>query len=636
MAGIPRNHTPASIDDLVKKRWDCVVVGGGFIGAQVAKELSEKKKHVLLLEAGTASGLTPAGYRSYVENYYTQVVKQPNAPFPPNPYAPSPMATDITAIDPETVDRKGTPDLTGYQVEIGALGFGSTYLRTLGGTSMHWLGTTPRHLPNDFRIQTMYGVGVDWPLDYDDLQPYYCKAEWDIGVASNKEDQEKFGVWFPESYDFPMERIPMSWSDTVIDEATRKRKVEIEWLGEKYPVYVSSLPQARNSTPRGNYTPVSAVGDPEKGLRCEGNACCIPICPVQAKYNSNKTLTALDPKYVTVLTQCVASDVHIGENGKVEYVEFINYTGEPGVGPTTYRVKAKVYALAAHAVENAKLLLASGAANSSDQVGRNLMDHPFFFTWALAKHSMGSFRGPGQTSGIESLRDGDFRKHFSAARIDLGNWGWDIATFPPNPWVSTQFGKGLFGRDLRKAAGDFFPRQVRIGFDLEQLPEARNRVTISSEYKDALGCFRPIIDYRVSDYTSQGMVEAIRVSKAVYDAMGIPKKDQYFPEDLSEHREHLPHPTQGDEYWFQDQLPGKGRKGKEYLLHFVGAGHHVGTHRMGVSRTSSVVDRNQRSWDHDNLYVVGCGSLPTTATANPTLTAMAATYLATEDMLRRI
>jgi len=237
---------------------------------------------------------------------------------------------------------------------------------------------------------------------------------------------------------------------------------------------------------------------------------------------------------------------------------------------------------------------------------------------------MGSFRGPIQTSGIESLRDGAFRKQFAAFRIDLGNAGWDIVSYPPNNDVTGRLAapNNVFGRKLRRQLGATLPRQVRIGFDIEQLAEPSNRVTISREYTDALGCFRPIIAYDVSSYTWQAMVEGTKLSKQIYDAMGIPAADQHFePLDIS----NVP-----------DARKFRAKDGKDYLLNFIGAGHHMGTHRMGSSRRHSVVNRDQRSWDHDNLYIVGCGSFPTTGTANPTLTALAVTLRSVKDMLAQL
>jgi choline dehydrogenase-like flavoprotein len=596
------------------RHYDAIVIGGGPVGAHVARELTAARKSVLMLEAGRATGLSYEGYRSYVTNYYMQVAKDTNSPYPYNPSAPSPREIDLTAIP------AGTPDLNGYQVEMGPQAFASTYLRALGGTSLHWLGTTPRFLPNDFRLNSVYGVGVDWPLTYDDLQDDYCAAEWSIGVSANKEDQAKLGVWFPKDYDYPMERIPPSYSDQVIEKATAGRTVKL--AGKRYPVSVSSLAQARNSIPRRGYRPMGAVGNPEMGLRCEGNSACIPICPVQAKYSGLKTLDQVTKEYFELVTQAVASRLQIGPDGRISGVEYLRYETEGGM-VTSQTATGTIYVLAGHAIENAKLLLASGAANSSDQVGRNLMDHPFSAAWAHAPSNMGVFRGPLQTSGIETMRDGAFRREFAAFRVDLGNVGWDIVPgiFPPNGEVVRNLAQNRFGKKLRNHLADHLPRQVRVGYDIEQLPEARNRVTISNEFKDAIGCFRPVIHYRLSDYTWQAMVESMKVSKVVFDALGIPADRQYFTTK---------------ETGIPDERTFRAKDGKDYLLNFVGAGHHIGTHRMGVSRTDSVVNREQRSWDHENLYVVGCGSFPTTGTANPTLTALALTLRSTRDMLTRL
>jgi len=605
------------------EHFDAIVVGSGPMGAHVARELGAAGKTVLVLEAGRASGLTWESYRSYVASYHTAVIKEPNSPYPQNASAPSPLTTDILRI------RKGTPDLVGYQVEQGPQAFASTYLRALGGTSLHWLGTTPRFVPNDFRMQKSYGVAVDWPLSYDDLEEWYCRAEWSMGVSANRADQAQLGVWFSRGYDYPMERIPLSYADQVMAKATRGLTHEI--LGREYPLRVSSLAQARNGTPRtgrirvagtvqDGYAPRGAAGNPLMGQRCEGNAACIPICPVQAKYSSLKTLAECDPRQVVLRAQAIATKLHIGHDGRIVGVDYQSYDAEGwGLAPPV-TVTADLYVLAGHAVENAKLLLASGAANSSDQVGRNLMDHPFFLTWALANENIGAFRGPGQTSGIESLRDGAFRREQAAFRIDVGNWGWDLATFPPGPAVSELLAQGVVGKRLRRQLGETLPRQVRLGFCVEQLPQAANRVTISREYLDSNGLFRPVIHYDLPDYTWEAMVEAIRLSDAVYARMGIPP----------EHRHWQMPPGQGDETNY------RARDGKDYQLRFYGAGHHVGTHRMGASRTDSVVDRDQRSWDHANLYVVGCGSFPTIGTANPTLTAVALTLRSTRAMLRQL
>ena len=71
----------------------------------------------------------------------------------------------------------GGPDTSGYFVQNGPLPFGSDYVRTQGGTTLHWPGTRLRMLPNDFRLHSEYGQAKDWPISYDDLRPYYEIAE---------------------------------------------------------------------------------------------------------------------------------------------------------------------------------------------------------------------------------------------------------------------------------------------------------------------------------------------------------------------------------------------------------------------------------------------------------------------------
>jgi choline dehydrogenase-like flavoprotein len=351
-------------------------------------------------------------------------VKEPNSPYPPNPERAEHVLAGHRNV------RNHAPVLSGYQVREGPLSFGSTYLRSLGGTSLHWLGTCPRMVPNDFRSgrRTASAWTGRSPTTTSSRTTATPSA---LGVAANKDEQGHFGIWFPPDYDYPMERIPPSYSDGLY--ARGAERATVRFGAREYGMTVTSLPQARNSVPRPGYRPRGAVGAPHVGQRCEGNASCIPICPVQAKYSALRTLNEMDRAYYTLVTQAVATRLLIEPNGRIGGVEFKRYAAEGSAACETAVATGTLYVVAAHAVESAKLLLASGAANSSDQVGRNLMDHPFFLTWALNPTPVGAFRGPGQTSEIPSFRDGPFRSEFAAFRVDLGNWGWDIATFRRSP-----------------------------------------------------------------------------------------------------------------------------------------------------------------------------------------------------------
>jgi len=147
---------------------DVVVVGSGVCGAMVAHEAVRAGLSVLILEAG------PRGERG---DYWQRFMSLPadnrargdmQSPFPQSPYAPFPMfGNDDYLI------LKGR--------DAGA--FRQGYLRVVGGTTWHWSGLCWRHLPVDLRLKSTYGVGRDWAISYEDLEPYYTKAESEMGVS---------------------------------------------------------------------------------------------------------------------------------------------------------------------------------------------------------------------------------------------------------------------------------------------------------------------------------------------------------------------------------------------------------------------------------------------------------------------
>ena len=609
-----------------KTRYDIVIVGAGIAGALIAKEMVRAGKTVLLLEAGRNTSITPQGYQSFVEQYHKADAKTPNSPYPDNANAPSPSVLSIEKIG-------NVPSTSGYFVQKGPLPFSSNYTRQLGGTTLHWLGTCLRMTPRDFALKTHYGRGVDWPISYADLQSYYRKAEWAIGVSANVDEQRYHGITFKEDYAYPMQRIPPSYVDRELARAVDNSTVAVD--GEHYAIKVVSTPQARNGMPnplpvgwreyysaadgQTTYRPVGAPGAGNMGERCEGNSSCIPICPVQAKYSALKTLQEVR-KDIEIVTQGVASSINVAEDGKkVTGITYRVYEDTTGAEFSEQTASAEIYVVAAHAVETAKLCLNSRigtanetVANSSGQMGRNLMDHPYMLTWGLAGQALGSFRGPGSTSGIPSLRDGEFRRQRAAFRIEIGNWGWNFAADAPYSTVDDLLRKNLFGIDLRRALHDHGQRQFRLGFLLEQLPTPSNRVTVDADYLDPLGIPRPVIHYDIDDYTRAGMQAAKSVSDQIFDRMGI--------QDCTSYKE-----TDPGHLIFEDA---------GYTFH--GSGHLVGTHRMGDDSKTSVVNEYQQTWDHDNLYLVGCGSMPTISTSNPTLTLAALSCKTAEYILRQL
>ena len=381
-----------------------------------------------------------------------------------------------------------------------------------------------------------------------------------------------------------------------------------------------SYPAARNGVPRAGYTPLGAVDvrddgsavDTFVGQRCQGNTACTPICPVQAKYNAMKTLAQARRGGVQVLAQAVASEIRVDpESGDVLGIAYKRYDGADSPNHTTHVARGRVYALAAHAIENAKLMLASGLGGPL--VGRHLMDHPALYAWGLAGEAIGAFRGPLSTSGIEDLRGGVFRATHAAFRFDIGNDGWRATTGAPDSTVADAVVRqNLTGARLRQSLAATLARQVRFSMAIEQLPDPANRIEIKPQYRDALGNPRPVIGYKIDDYTCAGMVEATRVAQAIFARAGI--ADHTAPAGAAP--------------------PNVSYNGQTF--HYHGMGHFAGTHRMGATRETSVVDVDQRVWGHRNLFLVGAGSMPTMGTSNPTLTLAALTLRTAERLVAEL
>ncbi len=584
--------------------YDVVVVGAGVAGAVLAKRLTKSGLRVLVLEAGPGSPWSFDGYTRHLDTFYSASAKGAESAWPPALGAPQPDGADV---------RSGK----GYFVQQGPLPYGSTYTRAQGGSTLHWLGVSLRMLPEDFELKTRFDVGRDWPLTYVELEPYYRQAEYELGVAADVADQTHHGIQFAEGYDYPMHRIPPSYADAAL--ANSVDGMEHSVSGDPISVTIRSYPAARNSIPRNGFTPVGAVDERtygqalgrDLGQRCAGNTSCNPICPIEAKYNANKSLAGADARKLTIQAQSVVSKVLVDESGRVTGVEYQRYDDPGSSRYTTEVARGRAYVLAAHAVENAKLMLASGLGgpNGNDQIGRNLMDHPSIYGYGLAPTAIGPFRGPLSTSGIDDARGGPFRSKHAAFRVDIGNDGWRATTGAPDSTVAAAVASGLYGADLLQHLQSTLSRQVRFSLNVEQLPSPDNRVTIDPQYVDSFGNPRPVIHYDIDDYSLGGMAAARSFYQAVFAQAGI--------ED---------HSDDDGASWF----PSVSYQGQEFRYH--GMGHFAGTHIMGSDRSNSVVDADQRSWDHANLFVIGSGSFPTMGTSNPTLT-LAALALRTADRL---
>ncbi|KQT35688.1 hypothetical protein ASG22_01320 [Chryseobacterium sp. Leaf405] len=682
------------LEKLEKK--DVIIVGTGIAGSLIAKILTDhvfdvskgkiihrteiedsslvRELQIVMFEAGLEAGLelesadSATTYNEYIRTFYMKEAKVPNSPYPNLKQAPSPDVLDMQKIIPPFPGKKG------YLVQFGPMPFASDAIRIGGGTTLHWLGTTPRMLPNDFRLTKEYGITINkpnseeqtpinWPIDYETLKPYYEMAEFEIGVSGNVSKQE-----YPISesmeeyygdYVFPMEEIPQSYMDHQIAKTLTGTSIELK--SENFPILLVPSPQGRNSVPnpaygktkiikaeasdnqykltlndykKEDYKALGSVWNPYMGERCEGNASCVPICPVQAKYNALKTLkkalykfnkneNLVSNKNIQVRSQSVVYRLSVDQE-KISKVHIRRYISEEKTNfvEEVIETSDSVVILAANAFENPKILLNSKytveengvkvektVANKSDQVGRNLMDHMVMLTWGLFPEAVYPFRGPGSTTNISSFRDGKFRSEYSPWISPLDNWGWGWPANSPSSDLQEFIGNGLFGKELKEALADRLSRQVLFHFEIEQLPNPNNRVVINNEYLDVLGIPRPVVYYELTDYEKIGMQQAKLASDQMFKTLDIKDHTEYKASD-------------NNTFVYDD-----------VRYSYNGAGHIVGTHRMGDSPEDSVTNSYCKSWDHSNLYIVGAGNMTTLGTSNPTLTLSAFTIRSVESIL---
>jgi len=537
--------------ELNNEAFDCdvAIVGTGVAGALIGWKLASAGAKVIMLDAGPEVDRN-AGPAQAVATLTPGI-----------PEAASPHS--VWAQTPPTLDPQG------YLVQTGPDMFSSGYARQVGGTTWHWLGTMVRLIPSDFEMKTAFGVGVDWPIGYDELEPWYLAAEQSIGVAG--ENREDNGA--PRSGDYPMPPIPLTYSDRQFAAAAAKLDLA-----------VTHTPQARVSVAEG------FNGRPQ----CCGASFCIPMCPIGAKYDATVHVGLAQAAGAEIRPNSVVHRLEADADGRITSLTF----RRPDMSEGTLRARQVV--LAAHAIETPKILLnsrndrrPSGLANSSDQVGRNLMDHPTQLSYALAREPMGPYRSPLSTAGIEQLRDGPERRERSSFRIELGNDGWSWPGLDPVGLARQLIGEGVWGTALYERIGQTSVRAVRMAALCEQLPDPESRVTLS-EKADPIGILRPQVHFVIDNYAREGIKAAREQFTAIFEALDV---------DSITHVEQI-----------------------------QGAGHVMGTHRMGSDPKRSVTDSYGRSWDHPNLWLAGSGLFPTCGTGNPTLTIAALALRATPEI----
>lgn len=514
---------------------DIVIVGSGMAGAHLSRSLAEAGRDVLVLEAGGRKSRA-----QYLDDFYQNPVKGPQAPYPSQDSAPHPSDTDYDSFY----------DQAGPERFVGA------YLRIYGGTTWHWTGFADRLRPNDFQGASLYGRGTDWPITYEELVPFYEKAETRWGVSGDPEytwgSPRKAG----EGYTMPP--IPASYMDVQIQKA-------LDQMG----LHSKRFSHARNS--------VIFDGRPP----CCGNNTCVPICPIAAKYDASVDMDKAVAAGARVELQALVTFIEIGPDQKVLSLTIKRPDGR------TQKVTGKTFVLGCHAVENPRLLLNSkqetapnGVANGTDQVGRYLLSQYNVDVTGAVSDPVYPYRGPQQTSGIIEFRDGEFRKEYAPFGTSFMNNGWS-GNADATKLSKTLIRQGMRGASLVQALNDQIGRHVRLNSSAETLGDADNRITLSDQL-DSSGIPKPRVAFTVDDYTREGLKVATETNKQVLSRMGATDVTSDTP----------------------------------YLSNAIIAG----TTRMGTDPATSVVNTDLQTHQHPNLYILGASTHVSAPVNAPSLT----------------
>lgn len=511
---------------------DVIVVGSGALGSFVAHEVANAGHSVIILEAGPEipDWKITENWRTLPERYNW------NAAFGNVPYAPNSQTPGYLELDNAPLQN-----------------FPGT-LRVAGGTSRHWTASSWRPLPEDLKLKSTYGVGRDWVLGYDEIEPYLTEAEYIIGVNGVDSEDQSGGHrkgYPPRSKPFPLPPEAKSYM---------LQRLQMRLAAKGYRVLHAS--SSRSSQPWN--------GRPG----CIGNNMCQPNCPINAKYSGLMTLRMAQKAGAQLRSNAVVDKLEKGEGGRITAVSYLSPTG------ARTHLTAKQFVIASHGFETPKLLLLNDLANSSDQVGRNLMIHPGTSFTFYADEPLWQGRGQFIAGAILERRNQPDRNKVGAMHYDIINMNW---TDQFTRQILSE--EKLLGDDFDKALRYRLAHYVDIQTMTEDLPHPENRITLNPAWKDSLGIPGLRLHYRLGSYSLQ---------------------TQHYAEDD-----------------FANFLEALGGTPISPPNTWTGQDHIMGTVIMGDDPQISVVDRNLRTHDHPNLYLVTTGIFPSSGAVNPTLTGMA-------------
>lgn len=533
---------------------DFAIVGSGAAGGTLARELAMAGHSVVLFERGPRH--TQVSFEHDELKYWFQFGLMNDPKHQPQSFR----------TKPSEVAQPPPPGMLPP----------AWYAQTVGGSTTHFTANYWRLHQIDFRERSalgpIAGTGfADWPISYEELEPYYTKVDWEVGVSglAGAHPNEP-----PRSRPYPMPPLPVKSSGVLFERGARK-------LG----LHPHPAPMAIASVPFRNRPGCIHCGF------CIGYG-----CEVAAKSSTLYTMIpeAEATNRCEVRALSYVFRVPTNAAGRVTGVHYFD------AAKREHFQKARAVILSANGAETARLLLASesarfphGLANGSGLVGKYLMYNTYAEIDAEFEHPLNEFKSVQVTRILHDYYDSDPKRGYYGgggldARIGPAPLGW--ALFTPE-------GMPNWGPELKQRL-EAFPRSMKIATHGTSLARETNSVSLDPVLRDDWG--QPSIRVTYEDHPDDLANARFLQDRAmeIMDAAGALKT------------------------WRQPILPT------------TGGPHLLGTCRMGNDPASSVVDRHHRAHDVPNLFICDGSSLVTSSRGQPTMTIQALAFRAADHVGR--
>lgn len=453
---------------------DVLIVGAGASGAAVAWSLSSARLNILCLEQG--GHMDPASYPSTQRNWEA-------------------LRHSSFSVNPNVRKLDADYPINDQESPIAIANFNA-----VGGSTILFSGHFPRFHPSDFKVKTLDGVADDWPLDYQQLEPYFALNDRMMGVSGLSGDPA-----YP-----PIEGLLPPVPLGLMGEAMAKGFNKLGW--HWWPSY-------------------SAIATrPVKGRApCINLGPCNSGCAQGAKGSVDVTYWPEALRQgVKLKTRCRVREITLDAQGRADGVIYYDEHG------AECRQRARLVILACNGVGTPRLLLNSrstafpdGLANSSGMVGKNLMLHPLGYVEGVFEQPLDSHVGPqGCSLFSQQFYETDTRRGYAR--------GYTMQILRGAGPLETALA-GVARRDIPWGEGHHaafaarFGRTIGMGIIVEDLPEEHNTVTLDPELKDANGIPAPKISYTLSENSKKMLAHGLERGKEAMTAAGSVKNIAFGP-----------------------------------------------------------------------------------------------------------